>query len=472
MLRPGLAAGHPATVEAGIEILEEGGTAADAAVAASLASCVAETVMTGLLGGGHAIYLDGASGRAANLDCFVAVPGLGAEPREPELLHLDVPFGAELVHYAVGPASCGVPGLPAGLDALWRSHGRLPWPRLVEPALRLARSGTLLPSAHAACLAMLAPVMTMNEGAALYAPRGELLDTDSILRQPGLVAALELVAEEGATSVYRGSLADALLELMAERGGLVTRADLDGYEAFWSSPAEGRFLGRRVETRRGLSGFPATFERFRGAGAGGGERARVLALLDALGDAAAPTNGGDTTNLVAADARGSVCVLTTSLGLGSGDFLPGLDLHLNSMLGEADLVRGPLKPGTKMESMMAPTLLRDADGIEVAAGAAGGTRLRTALLTVLAGVLDEGVSAEEAVARSRFHPVGRLVNAEPGLGDDALDALRSRGLEVRVWEGRHHYFGGVSLITRFGGAGDPRRNGAAAPAGSRGAGAR
>jgi gamma-glutamyltranspeptidase / glutathione hydrolase len=474
MLRPGLAAGHPATVEAGIEILEEGGTAADAAVAASLASCVAETVMTGLLGGGHAIYLDGRSGRTANLDCFVAVPGLGAEPREPELLHLDVPFGAELVHYAVGPASCGVPGLPAGLDALWRAHGRLPWPRLVEPSLRLARAGTLLPSAHAACLAMLAPVMTMNEGAALYAPGGELLGTDSILHQPGLVAALEIVAEEGADSVYRGSLAAALLELMAERGGLVTRADLDVYEAIWSFPAEGRFLGRRIETRRGLSGVPATFERFRGAGAsGGGERARVLAILDALGDAAPETNGGDTTNLVAADAWGSVCVLTTSLGLGSGDFLPGLDLHLNSMLGEADLVHGPLEPGERMGSMMAPTLVHDPNGIETAAGAAGGTRLRTALLTVLAGVLAEGLDAEKAVSRPRFHPVGRLVNAEPGLADEALDALRSRGLEVRVWEGRHHYFGGVSLITRSGGAGDPRRNSAAAaPAGSPNAGAR
>jgi gamma-glutamyltranspeptidase / glutathione hydrolase len=469
MLRPGLAAGHPATVEAGIEVLEEGGTAADAAVAASLASCVAETVMTGLLGGGHAIYLDGASGRAANLDCFVAVPGLGAEPREPELLHLDVPFGAELVHYAVGPASCGVPGLPAGLDGLWRSYGRLPWPRLVEPALRLARVGTLLPPAHAACLAMLAPVMTMNEGAAIYSPSGELLGGDSILRQPGLAAALEIVAEEGAGSVYRGSLGAALFELMTERGGLVTRADLEAYEAVWSSPAEGRFLGRRVDTRRGLSGFPATFERFRSTGAGG-ERARVVAILDALGDAAGPAAGGDTTNLVAADARGSVCVLTTSLGLGSGDYLPGLDLHLNSMLGEADLVHGPLEPGERMESMMAPTLVHDADGIEIAAGAAGGTRLRTALLTVLASVLDEGASAGEAVSRPRFHPVGRLANAEPGLSDEALDALRSRGLDVRVWEGRHHYFGGVSLITRSGGAGDPRRNGAAAvPAGSRGA---
>src|SRR5436305_13318361 len=225
MLRPGLAAGHLATVEAGIEILEDGGTAADAAVAASLASCVAETVMTGLLGGGHAIYLDPATGRVRNLDCFVAVPGLGAPPREPELLHLQVPFGTELVHYAVGPASCGAPGLPAGLDALWRAHGRLPWPRLVEPALRLAREGTVFPPAHAACLAMLEPVMTMNEGAEIYSPGGQLLTAGSTLRQPGLAAALELVAEEGAGSVYRGSIAAALLELVRERGGLVTRAD-------------------------------------------------------------------------------------------------------------------------------------------------------------------------------------------------------------------------------------------------------
>jgi gamma-glutamyltranspeptidase/glutathione hydrolase len=154
--------------------------------------------MTGLLGGGHAIYLDGSSGRVRNLDCFVAVPGLGIERREPELLHLEVPFGAELVHYAVGPASCGVPGLPAGLDALWRAHGRLPWPRLVEPALRLARAGTAFPPAHAACLAMLEPVMTMREGARMYAPGGALLQAGGRLEQPGLVAALESLAAEGA----------------------------------------------------------------------------------------------------------------------------------------------------------------------------------------------------------------------------------------------------------------------------------
>ena len=87
-----------------------------------------------------------------------------------------------------------------------------------------------------------------------------------------------------------------------------------------------------------------------------------------------------------------------------------------------------------------------------------------ALLTVLVGVLDEGLEPVDAVARPRFHPVGQLANAEPGLEPEALEALRSRGFEVRAWESRHHYFGGVSLITRSGGAGDPRRDGAAAPA--------
>ena len=123
-----VAAGQAATAAAGAEILDEGGSAADAAVAASLASCVSETVMTGLLGGGHAIHFEAASGRVRNLDCFVSVPGVGGAPKHAELLELAVPFGAELVHYAVGIASCGVPGLPAGLDALWRgtagSRGR------------------------------------------------------------------------------------------------------------------------------------------------------------------------------------------------------------------------------------------------------------------------------------------------------------------------------------------------------------
>ena len=87
-MNPGISAGHPATADAGLEILAEGGTAADAAVAASLASCAAEVVMTGLLGGGHALWFDAATGDARLLDFFVSLPGLGAAVREPELVEL------------------------------------------------------------------------------------------------------------------------------------------------------------------------------------------------------------------------------------------------------------------------------------------------------------------------------------------------------------------------------------------------
>ena len=453
-MRGAVAAGHPATVEAGIEILEDGGTAADAAVAASLASCVAETVMTGLLGGGHAIYFDAAAGTASNLDCFVTVPGIGRGDARPTLVELAVPFGEELVHYAVGIGSCAVPGLPAGLGELCRRFGRLPWSRLCEPALRLARAGVPMPPAHASCLAMLAPVMTMDEGARIYAPQGRPLEAGDRLDQPGLAAVLELVAQEGAESAYTGALGKALVALMEERGGLVTAQDLAAYEPEWVPPVEVPYRGTRFCTRSDLSGVPETVDRLpRLRGRAPAERA--LALVEIL---AASGVHGHTTNVSVVDGNGSACVLTTSLGLGSGDFLPGLDLHLNSMLGEVDLLRGPLEPGARMPSMMAPSLALD-DGVCLAVGAAGGTRLRGALLQVAAGILDEELDVAAAVERPRLHPAGSLVHLEPGLGDDVAEALDGAGYAVRVWPDRHHYFGGVSAVTRTGAAGDPRRSG-------------
>jgi gamma-glutamyltranspeptidase / glutathione hydrolase len=456
-VQPGVAAGHPATAAAGAEILDAGGSAADAAIAAALASCVAETVMTGLLGGGHAIYFDATAGVARNLDCFCAVPGLGAVERETELLHLDVPFGAELVHYAVGPASCAVPGVPAGLGALWESHGRLPWATLVEPALRVAGEGVAMPAAHVACLTMLEPVMTLREGARIYAPQGRLLQTGERLDQPGLVSALEVLAAEGAASAYTGTLASSLLALSDERGGLVTADDLRAYEAVWSDPVDSEWLGRRFSTRDGLSGVPGTLARLpRLRGLTTAER--VVALVEAFEGGAGPET--HTTNLVTVDAEGSACVLTTSLGLGSGDWLPGFDLHLNSMLGEVDLVLGPLEPGGRMASMMAPSLVFDGSGLELAIGAAGGTRLRSALISVAAGILDEDLEPQAAVDRGRVHPAGEIVNAEPGVDAEGLETLAAAGRTVRRWPERHHYFGGVSALGRTGAAADPRRSGA------------
>ena len=129
------------------------------------------------------------------------------------------------------------------------------------------------------------------------------------------------------------------------------------------------------------------------------------------------------------------------------------------MLGEVDLLVGDLEPGERMPSMMAPSLAFDGDGLALAIGAAGGTRLRTALVGVVAAVLDEGIDPVPAVERPRAHPVGSVVHAEPGVEEQALLRLEADGREVRRWPDLHHYFGGVSLVGRGGAAGDPRRSG-------------
>jgi gamma-glutamyltranspeptidase/glutathione hydrolase len=303
---------------------------------------------------------------------------------------------------------------------------------------------------------MLAPVMTLDAGERIYAPDGELLREGDILRQPAIEKVFALLASEGASSVYAGSLAESILSLMRRRGGLVTREDLAEYEAEWSEPTAVEYAGVRVLTRGGLSGVPellSQLPQLRGLDA----TDRVLAVLP-LFDTRGPET--HTTNVTIVDADGNACVFTTSLGLGSGDFLSGLDLHLNSMLGELDLLVGQLEPGMRMESMMAPTLAFDAEGLTLAAGAAGGTRLRSALTLVLAGILDEGLAPQAAVDRPRFHPTGDVVNTEPGVDEDALVHLEASGRDVRRWPAQHHYFGGVSAVASGGAAADPRRSGA------------
>ncbi len=112
---------------------------------------------------------------------------------------------------------------------------------------------------------------------------------------------------------------------------------------------------------------------------------------------------------------------------------------------------------------MAPTLVFG-DTLELALGAAGGTRLRTALVGVLAGVLHDGLEPQEAIDRPRFHPAGETVNAEPGVDEQWLRQLEDAGRPVRRWPARHHYFGGVSAVGRRSSGADPRRSGLALPA--------
>ena len=181
-----------------------------------------------------------------NLDGFAAVPsGTGS------LTELEIPFGDEPVVYAIGPASCAVPAFRrrsassgsasgASLDAALRAGSRArahgcPGPGDARAHARDAR--------RALCArAWRRPV---------HAGRPPLGDGD-ILHQPGIVQALEALADEGAASVYRGSIAESL----SDRRDRAHRDDLESYRAVWRDPTLVPYAGRRVVTRAGLSGVP------------------------------------------------------------------------------------------------------------------------------------------------------------------------------------------------------------------------
>ena len=131
------------------------------------------------------------------------------------------------------------------------------------------------------------------------------------------------------------------------------------------------------------------------------------------------------------------------------------------MLGEGELMRGSHPPGSRVDSMMCPVVATDAVGLALAAGAAGGSRIRSEMVQVLTSVLAEGLTPAEAVERARINPVPGLVHAEPGAPEPALEALELAGLRVERWESQAAYFGGVSVVGRHGIAADPRRAGAA-----------
>jgi gamma-glutamyltranspeptidase/glutathione hydrolase len=453
-----VAAGHPATAEAAAGVLRAGGSAADAAVAAVLASCVAETVFTGLGGGGFATHYDAATGEVTCLDFFVAVPGLGTDREPGPMTMLSVIFGGLPQAFSIGAPSVAVPGVPAGCGEVHRRWGRLPWAEVVAPALSLAKNGVLLPGTHAEVLGRIAGGLTVGDGAAVYAPDGVLATGGSTLMHPGLDRTLELLMDDGPAAFYRGPVAEDMIEAVAAGGGILTADDLSAYAVHEVPAGSARFGEATVRARTDLNRCRDTFASLPADLAGLSVPARRAAVARVLGG---PDLLGDTTNVSVVDADGNACVVTTTMGLGSGVWVPGRGVHLNSMLGEGELLIGPQVPGARMGSMMCPLVVTDATGLVAAAGAAGASRIRTALVHTLVGTVVEGLPADVAVSRPRVHPVGPVLHAEPGLEPEVDEALRNEGWEVQTWPDRDAYFGGASIVGRTGAGADPRRDGGA-----------
>ena len=513
-MRGVVAAGHPRTAEAGAQALREGGNAVDAAVAAVLMSFVAEPPLTGPGAGGF-MLVHTAAGESHLLDFFVAAPGQGLDSLEPaELQPIDITFAEGAVQrFNVGPSSCGAYGTPLGLAEALERFGSTGLGTLCAAPAQAAREGVEVVPMQAFLFTVLGPiVMTTPEARQIYAPEGRLLRAGERIRQPELGDLLERLGAEGPGFLYQGETARTISTWVLERGGLLTEADLAAYEVVEREPASVGYHGREVVTnpppssggiliadalavlerldRPGdslalaetlaevnrardeefLEGLRSEgyLERFLAKGALDGVATEVRSRLGHPHPRREGGGLGNTTHISVMDADGGCVSVTCSNGSCSGVVVPRTGVHLNNMLGEEDL--NPLgyhrhEPGTRVPSMMAPTVVSRDGRAEVALGSAGSNRIRSAILQTLLAIVDDGATAEEAVRRSRLHVEGGAVEAEPGVDDGALDELERRGWVVRRWEEQNLFFGGVQAVARnpetgkLTGGGDPRRGG-------------
>jgi gamma-glutamyltranspeptidase / glutathione hydrolase len=463
-VRPGVAAGHPATAEAGIRVLALGGSAADAAVAATLTSCVAESIFTGLGGGGFVTYYEASTGKVTCLDFFCAEPGLSGDRKQGPMTPVAIRFGQVPIPYEIGGPSVGVPGVPAGCDEIHRRWGRLPWAKVVAPSIEAARSGTIMQASHVRVLLSIIEAMVLDQGADAYTPGGRLIGEGSLLCHPGLADALELLAIHRSGVFYEGMLGELTVDTVRAGGGALGMTDLTAYRVIEREVADAELAGNLVLGRVDLNRTIPTLRALPDSMCRLSSADRLIALAGTLGAARVGRDEplGNTTNVTAVDADGNACVVTTTLGLGAGAWLPGYGVHLNSMRGEGELNDGDIQPGDRISSMMCPLIVLDPDSrLRLALGSAGGSRIRTALLATLVNVLVEELTVPAAVQAPRLHAIDDLVHLELDFPAGGEAALAAAGFTVNRWTTPTHYFGGVSAVGRAGAAGDHRRGGAA-----------
>ncbi len=516
-MKGAVAAGHPLTAEAGARILAEGGNAVDACVAAAFVSWVAESPLTGPGGGGFMLVHRAGDGTDRLLDFFVAVPGEGLPAGERgEMLAVDIAFDERTTQvFLIGPGAVAVPGMPAGLAAAHRRYGRLPWAELSAPAVELARAGVPLNPEQAFLHRILEPILRNDvESRKVYGAERPLAVGELVV-MPNLAETLEELAAEGPDAFYRGELGRRLSEAVRERGGSLTEADLAAYRVIQRRPVraayrDGEFVSNPPPSSGGLliafalsvldrlgpmdpAGSPAGIAllaeamreaaRLRRPGFvgdlyRGGAPGRLLSearveqaaasVRAALRSAAPePLGAPSTTHISVVDGNGNAASLSASTGSGSGFVVPGTGVQMNNMLGEPDLNphERTLRPGARLTSMMAPSIVLAGGRPRLVVGSAGSIRLRAAILQIVVNVVDHGMDARGAIDAPRIHVDGDVLQLEGGTPASDAARLEKAGYAVNLWAERNLYFGGAAAVAvRADGtleaAGDPRRGGA------------
>lgn len=431
----------------------------------------------------------------------------------------------------IGYRSVVVPGVLAGFEAAHRAYGELPWAALFEPAIQLAREGVPLPGevySHWTDLPEpghkpgLERVQATPACAAVFAPGGALLKPGQLLRQPDYATTLERLARAGADDFYRGEIGHAIAEDFARNDGLFTAQDLAAYRAEVDAPVSGSYRGldirsaplpasgvQVVELLHILEHFDLTVLRHddeagyihllsRAMLATFADRARFLgdprfvdapvarllsksyaAELAALvrGDTAITVAGlgyresAHTTHNCVMDNAGNAVTLTHTLGSASGVVTPGLGFIYNNCMYQFHPYPGhpnSIAPGKSRMTGAAPTIiLRDARPW-MAIGALGGTRMPTAIVNTILGIVEHDMRAIEAVEAPRFHAEGPWLEMESRLYWRLHRELAALGWKLRASSKGYDRAFALAFLAlaetdgSFSGGSDPRGGGGVA----------
>jgi len=237
----GVAAANPLAVEAGLEILAAGGTAADAAVAVQAMLGLVEPQSSGIGGGAFMLYYEAATGRITAYDGREAAPAAATAS-----LFMDE--RAELLSYrdaVLSGRSTGVPGAIAMLGVAHAGHGALPWQRLLEPAIRAAETGFPVPQRLARFAnSDFAQAGEPDVRALFSRPDGSPVQAGDPFRNPAYAKTLRQVAVNGPRTLLEPPLADQIIQRVGAppRPGAMSRADLGGYQPRVADPLCGPYL--------------------------------------------------------------------------------------------------------------------------------------------------------------------------------------------------------------------------------------
>jgi gamma-glutamyltranspeptidase/glutathione hydrolase len=488
------ATSHPLATRAAVSMLDQGGNACDAAVAAAAVLCVCEPMSTGVGGDAFAlVWRDG------------SLSGLNASGRAPAAADPDA-----LDHVPLfGPQSVTVPGAVAGWAALLERHGRLGLDRCLVPAIDAAERGFAATPVIADAWAGLAPHLAADpELARCFTPAPRVAE---VTRNPPLAATLRRIADSGADALYRGPIAEAICA-----ASWLAESDLASHEAEWVEPLRLRY--RDVEVcELPPNGQGATALQALGivdgldiAGAGDADRVHLLAeamklaFADAdrhIGDRALPAGyldpayltarrgeidpararhpapgtlpSGGTVYLCVVDEDRTACSFIQSLyhGFGSRVGAPGTGIALQNRGAGFTLEPGHpnrLAPGRRPFHTIIPGVLIRDGGLLGPFGVMGGHMQAQGHLQFVTGVVDRGLDPQEALDAARFRcdpdAGGWGLALEPGLRSVA-DNLRGRGHRVGLDPDPSGFGGGQAILLQgdaLAGGSDPRKDGHAA----------